>query len=700
MFKSARPVWLSGKEKEMNITGVFTQSVGTLEGARLYIAAASFYRLYINGKFVAFGPARAAKGYARVDILPLSEYNSGGDNMLRIEVAAYNCKSLSTCISEGFLCAELRQGDNVIACTGRDFEGGLLESKLQYVERYSVQRHFGEIWDMTKGIIPHPVTLIESAPKFLPRVATYPLYRDAFATEACVRGSFEDSGAEPKRCNCYSWQNVPEHWGIFAEERISLKPYAWIMSQRQIPTEKKLPLPLTVSAGEYVMLDLSRLECGFLQLDVSSTGGADIVIGFSEYCGGEEFEFSNINCQNVIECILPAGFCDMWQSFEPYTLRFGIVIVKSGSIKLGSFGVKTFEHDMRNARVEHFETAAQENIYKAAMRTFAHNAVDLYSDCPSRERAGWLCDSYFTAVAEYHFFGSVPTEDAFLENHRLCRDPLLPKGMLAMCYPSDMIIEPDGGGQHIPQWCMWYVLEVKEYLKERNTAVDPEIYRESVEGIVNYLEQFANSDGLLEDIPSWNFVEWSRANDWTKNVNYPTNFLYAGVLLAAYELYGNEEWRLRAEHIQKKAAELSFDGELFTDNAVRAADGVLRNTGNTSEAGQYYAVIFGNIDIEAPRYAKFKSHIFSGCEGVAESGRTFTPVNAFIGLYLRLKALLGLKLYDTLLKEVEYFFGEMADKTETLWEYRGEIGSYDHGFASYAAYAMCVALEKLREKRK
>ena len=39
--------------------------------------------------------------------------------------------------------------------------------------------------------------------------------------------------------------------------------------------------------------------------------------------------------------------------------------------------------------------------YSGAIRTFAHNAVDLYSDCPSRERAGWLCDSYFSAKTEY-----------------------------------------------------------------------------------------------------------------------------------------------------------------------------------------------------------------------------------------------------------------------------------------------------------
>ncbi|MHB8336004.1 MAG: alpha-L-rhamnosidase-related protein [Ignavibacteriaceae bacterium] len=34
-------------------------------------------------------------------------------------------------------------------------------------------------------------------------------------------------------------------------------------------------------------------------------------------------------------------------------------------------------------------------IYSAAVQTFRQNSVDIFADCPSRERGGWLCDSYF-----------------------------------------------------------------------------------------------------------------------------------------------------------------------------------------------------------------------------------------------------------------------------------------------------------------
>ncbi len=699
MLRQAKPVWLKDRETEMNLSVAFEATADSLLGTELHLTAAMFYRVLVNGRFVAFGPARTAKGYARVDVLSLSAYNSdNGKNTVRIEVVGYHCRSLSTCLQPSFLCAELVRGDTVIAYTGRDFTAAEMLQKEQRVERFSIQRHFTEVWDLTRenGQRVAPAVL-EKSPIFLPRVAPYPHYEDIWLGRAASRGTFVQDDTLPISPERYSWKVIPEQWGRFVAEEIPKKPFRFVQAQAQTITERKPALPVVLREGQYALFDFSRIECGFLQLALSNAEEADVVVAFTEYCDGETFAFTRMNCHNVLEYALPASYEGILQSFEPYTAQYAIVMVKKGSIGLLDFGIKTFERDMCGARKVAFQEKIHADIYDAALRTFAHNAVDLYTDCPSRERAGWLCDSYFTATAEHHFFGSAPVEDAFLENFRLFRDPFLDNGMLPMCYPADLKKDPDGGGHHIPQWCMWYVLEVAEHLTERNKTADPELFRETVEGVINYLAKFENEDGLLENLPSWNFVEWSDANSWTKNVNYPTNFLYAAVLLAANRLYGDEALVEKAHRVQKRTAELSFDGELFTDNAVRGEDGVLRNTGNTSEAGQYYALLFGNIDWNAPKYEKLRQYVLTNFKGAADTGRRFVPVNAFIGLYLRLKALLQLGLYQQLLDDVGDFFGGMAEKTGTLWEYREMKGSYDHGFASYAAYAMCVALERLQK---
>ena len=694
MFISAVPVWLKDKENEMNLAAAFTETVGSLKGAEIFIAACTFYRIYVNGKFVAFGPARTAGGYARVDVIDLTDFDAGEKNDVRIEVVAYNCRSLSTCIGKGFLTAEIRRGEDVIAYTGKHFSAFLINEKEQKVERFSIQRHFTEIWDFNKKNEAFETERTEDTPKYLVRRAPYPVYNDISVDEATVIGEFKDSGKAPERPVRHSWIPAPRYWGVFSEDEVPLKPFRFVMCQDQTPKAKNVALPVTLKSGEYAIFDLRQIECGFIRFSGKTKADTDVIVAYSEYFDGDTFDYSGINAHMAIETLFPKGYDGEFLSFEPYTIRFGIVMVKSGELTLSSFGVKTYEHDMTDARKLESDNETLRKTYNAAIRTFAHNAVDIYTDCPSRERAGWLCDSYFTAYAEKHFFGEVPIEDDFLENFRLCSSPNLARGLLPMSYPADSRIRDSFGGvEHIPQWCMWYVLEVSEYLTERNTSVDRELYRDSVLGVIDYLTACENADGLLEKVPGWNFVEWSKANDWVNDVNYPTNFLYAATLQAAGELYGKRSYLSKAKRIREKTAELSFNGELFTDNAVRDGSGVLKNTGNVSEICQYYAYLFGALDLDDEKYSAYKKHLLSGCK---EAGAAVEPLNAFIGLYLRIKSLLELKAYNTLLDELDGFFGAMADKTATLWEVRTPTASLDHGFASYVAYAICVALDGLK----
>lgn len=687
MFKKAIPVFAEGKEWEKNTHIALRGTLPAGKNALLRIAAVSFWRVFVDGKFAGFGPARTAKGYARVDEIPLG--CNGGE--IIIEVVGHACRSLSLTYERSFVCAEVEVGGETALATGENFPMYLSAKYVQKAERYSVQRQFGEVCDERTAEPFAPEHLVHAvpveAPEFLPRRVPVPCYREVNAPCAAVFGTFAHDDTLPCRKNRYSFP-PDEYWGIYAEEEIAHKPFRWVQKQAQTPHTKKASFPLTLSAGEYALFDLSRIEVGFIKWCALAERESDVIVAFSELCDGEKFEFTDINCQNVLEYFLPEGEREV-MSFEPYTARFAIVFVKTGKITLTNFGVLTYERDMSAAKHIKFGDAALQGVYDAAMATFAHNALDIFTDCPSRERAGWLCDSYFTGKAEYFFFGKNEVEEAFLENYRLYKyDGELPHGVLPMCYPSCV----ETSGKFIPQWDMWYVLEVCEFLTERSVGADKELFRESVTGILDFLAQYENELGLLENLPSWNFVEWSTANEWVHDVNFPTNFLYAAVLDAAYKLYGGEILPEKAARVRKNALSLSFDGEVFIDNAERK-NGALVCTRNSSEACQYYAALFGGIDLDAPEYAHLKAHILDGFESFAQNlgTRAFVPVNAFIGRYLRIMTLLRMGEHEILLENVKAFFGGMVRDTGTLWEYKQKKGSYDHGFASYVAAAIAQA---------
>lgn len=707
MFIKATPVWgnyVSSTEK-LNRHLVFRETAASLKGTVLNIAAADFYRLTVNGEFVGFGPARTAKGYARVDSYDLSDANdtNNGENEIVIEVAGYCCKSMSTVFQNSFLCAELKENGEVTKYTGRDFECFENVRRVRKAERYSVQRHFGEIYDADarsqfSAKYAVDTVAVNSDITFIPRHVPFASCEVTDICKYLSRGVFcetEDGRigtgefGTGKKQNAYSFPPEKQtEYGVFPNEEVKDKPYRYIGGVEKRKTSAEGYLPVTLSAGEWLMVDFDMIMTGFIRFCADVREDCDVIVAFSELCETESFVFRNVNLQGVIEYRLSEASSVSEESFEPYAFRHVAIFVKSGSLTVKSVGCRSFERDMSAAIARTFKKAAHNEIYKAALRTFAHNAVDLFTDCPSRERAGWLCDSFFTGRAEYFLYGKTPIEDAFLENYALYRgDGSYPEGALPMCYPST----PAEGNRFIPQWNIWYVLEVCEYLNERRPDIDKDIFRPSVMGVIDFLSHYENADGLLENLPSWNFVEWSDANAWTQDVNYPTNFLYSAMLSSTAKTFSRPELLEKSELIRKKTEMLSFNGELFVDHAVRNPDGTHTNQKHISEACQYYAILYGGIDLEAPKYEKLKEYVIKDFRNFDPGENKFCPKNAFIGLYLRMNVLMNMKDSKLLAKNLEEFCLHMSRITGTLWEYKDGKGSLDHGFASYVALTIPLA---------
>ncbi|MBQ9805472.1 MAG: hypothetical protein IJW49_03035 [Clostridia bacterium] len=695
MFMKAKPIFPKGRSTELNRFAAFRTTLPSLRGARLHITAATFYRVFVNGTFVAFGPARTAANYARVDALDLDPYHVDGKNEIYVEVIGYACRSISTVYQPSFLCAEVVSRGRVLAFTGRDFTATLPDTKLQKVMRYSVQRHFSEVWDLHAEALATAEKEVETEIlplnlTYLPRTAPYPYYADIALTESCSRGTLSTDTAKPPKEKLFSF--VPsEYWGHFEDDSILYRPYEWVYGQAQTKTAGGEKLPVSLGENEYAIFDLSRIETGFLFLDATAQKECDLIIGFSEDGCPDRFEYTDMSGYHALEYLLPADRQSQVMTFEPYVYRWLIVCVKKGAVTLNKLGVKVFQNDVSKVEIPQELSPELQSLYHAAIRTYAHNAVDVYSDCPSRERAGWLCDSYFTAKTEYELFGSTAVEDAFLENYRLyVGNGDLPEGMIPMCFPADV---PDAGrGKYIPQWSMWFVIELEEYLHKRNRAVYKDLFLPRVQGLLDFYARYENEDGLLEKLPSWNFVEWSVANNWTLDVNYPTNFLYAQVLESASRIMGDENLLRRANEVRAKTIEQSFNGKVFLDHAVRDENGKLVRLDDCSEACQYYAILFGGFDINDARYAELKHLVTVEFTPDRTSHPEIHPVNAFIGAYLRLEALIKMKENQLLLRDAVGFFGHMGQTTETLWEYRQPHGSRDHGFASYALVAIRRAL--------
>ena len=690
MFKKALPVFPIGLKDLMNVSVVFVCTLpARSELCELRITGATRYRVYLGEKLLIYGPARAAQNYARVDALPLELLRGG---QLRIELSSYNCRSFDGVNHSGFLLAEVECCGEILAATGYDFDAYINKSRLRRVMRFSYQRHFSEVYN---GIGELEGCELETLPldlQLLPREVPMPCMQILPPTQTAACGTFTMGKRTPVDFRFVS--GVPEHSDGYPADELKATPYLDYAALHFSGIRTPKPFAATMlKAGEYEMIDFGRAHTGFMRADVDVFEDTYLIISYEEYCPDAYVPTNRLGGQyiHMVAYTLKAGHYDL-ENFDPIDLRYMQFNVLSGCVRINSASMRTFMHPECERDTLCSGDELLNEIYSAAVETYRQNALDVFMDCPTRERAGWLCDSYYTSQSEFAFTGDNRIERAFLRNFvQAGAVDGIPRGMLPMSYPSDIL-----NGEFIPQWAMWYVLELEDAFR-RDPALDREYFRKLCYDLIDMLKGYLNEDGLLEKLPGWNFVEWSRCNDWTRDVNYPTNFLYSRVLKAVGTIYSDPALISQCENVRKNAIRRSFDGEFFVDNAVRGEDGALHNTANTSETCQYYAMRFGEIDINEPRFASIKSAFMNmfgpNHAGYAALGRDIEPANAFMGIYLRMELLLSMGLNEKVLDEIKGFFGGMAGLTGTLWEHSDvRRGSLNHGFASFAGVAILRAL--------
>ena len=697
-FQAAKPLWPEGRETEKNLTVAFRAGFEVPAGKRVLLRAAgsTLYRVFLNGEFIGHGPARGPHGWYRVDEIDLTAKLKPGANVVAFEVAGYNANSYYLLDQPSFLQAEIVADGEVLASTGgggKPFAAGLLAERVQKVQRYSFQRPFSEVYRLAPGgdrwrqdlAVPLAAAKCAAQPDkaILPRRVPYSEFTMREPRQIVAAGELKTGLKVEHPWKDRSLTAIGPQLGGFPESDLATIPSIELQtianaSTRVVDQPYAAAKPLPLAAGTFQIVDFGVNFTGFLGARVDCRSKTRLFFTFDEILSNGDVDFKRLGCVNVVVYELAPGAYDV-ESFEPYTLRYLKLLALEGDCQITGLRLREYVSPIpADARF----SAADERLnrlFAAGVETFRQNAVDVFMDCPSRERAGWLCDSFFTARVAKDLTGGTLIERNLFENYGLpTQFAHLPDGMLPMCYPSD-----HNDGVFIPNWAMWFVVELEEYLarsgdRETVKALEPRLRK-----LLDYFARFRNPDGLLEKLESWVFVEWSKANDFVQDVNYPSNMLYAEVLAAMGRMYDRPGLIAEAEKIRAFIRRQSFDGEFFMDNAVRR-DGKLEVTTNRSEVCQYFAFFFHAATPET--HAKLWQTLVKDFGPGRKQTQVFPqvhPANAFVGNVLRLELLSRAGLSQQLLDESLAYQLYMAERTGTLWENDGAYASCNHGFASH-----------------
>ena len=693
-FIKARPIWEVGKQMTLNHTLLFETEIDKGENILLRVTGYTGYQIFINGKFIHWGPARAGREYYRVDELELDRYITEDKNKITVISTGYYCESFQWFKEPSFFCAEIETDGEIICYTGDgNWKAYSYDDKIQRVQRYSFMRGFAEVYDHRKceGNIRSSNGRYEvetefcEGKRFIERELSYPDFPTENAEEAYGYGSVAE--CEPER---YFKDRAIENATVVGYNtadgfaRDSLEYLSIHMAQRLSLTSKpqSISLPLTLS-DTYVGMKMKQNTTGLISTDIYCYEDTDIYLTFDELLVDGKIDFTRNETSNVILYRLKGGYEYKLITAEPYTFKYVNVISQGGKAELRRIGlIRTDFNACEIIRCLNKDKANDviERIYNAAVETFRQNTFDIFMDCPSRERAGYLCDSFFTSRVERLMTGRSTVERCFLSNFAMQESyKNIPDGMLPMCYPSDFRYE-----LYIPNWAMWFLLELKEYFdRTGDVELVNDVYPK-MKRLSEYFSKYENENGLLQKLKGWVFVEWSMCNKLVKDVNYPSNMLYYKFLTAMYELYGENKYKVKAEKLRKAIRKESRMGLFFCDNSVFDKDGKLSLSGECTETCQYYAFFTGVATIEEDRELwNTMVNDFGPQRKQTGKWQEIHPSNAFIGNYLRLELLSNAEMHDKLESDICGYFDYMAKRTGTLWEYDSIKASCNHGFASH-----------------
>lgn len=728
-FKEAEPVWGTGLKNRYNqFLGFFTKiRMPKSKEMTVAIAARTYYRLFVNGVLYSCGPARAARGYCRVDELHIDLHDLPEKKSLctagscagepeekqiqtempddrknakfvsiAVEVDAYS-KPDGYCndntMEPGLLACEISDRDGeVLAATGR--EGEFWYTELGYrkpdVETMSHSRGIIEWYQMKvsdlewisgRGDWKRPEVITEQV-GFLKRhapMATLKPMQMEHLTELSDLKYTKD--AKPGFVLTIAEQFNPKWYAQIPKEN------KFLLSLRGLKREPYSGTVKVQPQKSVTLLPGNQAAELMFENEVSSLGFVDF-----EICVVEKTTVDLVNSDHLsYEGDLRANtYVTRWQlepgryhliTAEPKLVRYlafqfhtaGKVVLEWPQILDDSYpddGTGSFSCDDGDLN----------RIYEGAKRTLRLSTLDIFMDCPQRERGGWLCDSYFSAEAAWMLFGNLGTERDFLENFMLTEH--MWHNFFPEVYPASKADLSDPG---FINWSYWLALEVCEYYRRSGDEEAIHSWERRLSDFVDGLLSLRGKSGLIETTRS-EFVDWSLANrDFAiRPISVPNNCLAVLALENLGKLYQRQEWLDAASQMRNILKGLDEDPGIFGGggDAARWKDGKLARTDCATEGGQALEVFSG-----FHREDRIYLERFVQAEGPCPKFRADPNLgrsNLFIGLMIRWKALSMLNETDILVRELKsVYLEELRLGSGTFFENVNALSGC-HGFNGMA----------------
>lgn len=465
------------------------------------VSADNRFRLYVNGKSVAAGPARGDLEHWRYDTIDISPFLKKGKNVIAALVWNYAAFAPAAQVTNrtGFILDGAGKPEEFIATPGN--------WKVKISSAYSRPESRG-----FKGVGNFSFT----------------------GTTDAIDGSKYDWGWASEDFDDSAWAGAEK----IADGMSATGPYGensdWMLVEREIPQLEEKPMRLSkirkfAGAGKpsnfinaerltipansecSIILDNGFLTNAYVRLISSRGKGARVKATYAEAlydAKGQKGDRNSIDGKEFsnsapFDIFMPDGgakrdFSTLW--FRTY--RYVRLDIKTAGEPLDIedfYGVFTGYPFSEKGSFEASDKSVSD-IWEAGWRTARLCAVETYFDCPYYEQLQYVGDTRIQALISLYVSGDDRLMRQAVSNFDYSRGS---DGLVKSRYPTRV-------KQYIPPFALYWVSMLDDFAKHRD---DPQFVREHLDGVRAvfgwFFRQIDPKSGMLRPMLNhWNFVDW------------------------------------------------------------------------------------------------------------------------------------------------------------------------------------------------
>lgn len=378
-----------------------------LKSARVYIAAAGLFELYINGKKI--GDHFLDPMFTRYDRRNL---------YVTFDITKYlkEQNAVGVLLGNGWYNHQAKAVWNFDKATWRDRPSFCMDIRLTYEDGSVVYIPTDLTWKTSSG----------------------ELLSNNIYTGECYDSRQEKIGWSTSDYDDSGWNQV----------RFRGAPSTHIVSQQLVPikAEKELsPVKVSeLSPCKYV-IDFGRNISGVSHVIIKGKDGLELTVKHGERLEKDgSLDLSNIDVYYLGKDDEPGFQTDKYilkDGVNVFAPRFSykgfryVELSASDSISAEDFSVKAYfiHTDVASVGKIHSSNTTLNKIWEATNNAYLSNLMGYPTDCPQREKNGWTGDAHFAIETALYNFDGITLYEKWLADHR---DEQQPNGVLPDIIPT------------------------------------------------------------------------------------------------------------------------------------------------------------------------------------------------------------------------------------------------------------------------